>query len=74
MSDITLSKAELLALTSYELPCKQLAVLHAEGFHRARIGRDGVILTRAHYEAVEEGRSEKTRKSANISFLHKAAA
>jgi hypothetical protein len=73
MAEITLSKAELVALTSYELPCKQLARLHADGFHRARIGRDGVILTRAHYEAVEEGRSEKPHKSANIGFLRKAA-
>lgn len=72
MSDITLSKAELIALTSYELPCKQLAELHAQGFHRARIGRDGVILERAHYEAVCEGRSEKPRKSANIGFLRPA--
>lgn len=72
MSDITMSKAELVALTSYELPCKQLAELHAQGFHRARIGRDGVILERAHYEAVCEGRSEKPRKSANIGFLKAA--
>lgn len=71
---ITLSKAELIAITSYELPCKQLAELHAQGFHRARIGREGVILERAHYEAVCRGESEKPRKSANISFLHKAAA
>ena len=72
MSEITLSKAELVALTSYELPCKQLAELHAQGFHRARIGRDGVILERAHYEAVCQGRSEKPRKSANMAFLKAA--
>jgi len=72
MSDITLSRAELIALTSYELPCKQLARLHADGFHRARIGRDGVILERAHYEAVCRGESEKPRKTANIGFLKAA--
>jgi hypothetical protein len=72
MAEITLSKAELVALTSYELPCKQLARLHADGFHRARIGRDGVILERAHYEAVCRGESEKPRKTANIGFLKAA--
>jgi len=70
--DIALTEAELFRITAYKLPCKQLAELHAQGFHRARIGRDGVILERAHYEAVCEGRSEKPRKSANIGFLKAA--
>ncbi len=76
MSDgIKLSAAELLAITGYELPCKQLGVLHKRGFHRAYIAhKGGVVLERAHYEAVCRGESEKPRKSANISFLHKAAA
>ena len=73
---ITLSPAEMVAITGYELPCKQLGVLHKRGFHRAYIpkGGGGVVLERAHYEAVCRGESEKPRKSANISFLHKAAA
>lgn len=73
--DITLGLEELVAITGYALPCKQLSVLHARGFHRAYIARKGgVVLERAHYEAVCQGHSEKPRKSANISFLHKAAA
>lgn len=72
---ITLSAAELHAITGYELPCKQLGVLHKRGFHRAYIPKGGgVVLERAHYEAVCRGEAEKPRKSANISFLHKAAA
>lgn len=53
---ITLSPAELVAITGYELPCKQLGVLHKRGFHRAYIpkGGGGVVLERAHYEAVCE--------------------
>lgn len=75
MSDeIALTEAELTRITGYELPCKQLAVLHNRGFHRAYIAyKGGVVLERAHYEAVCRGHSEKPRKSANIGFLHKAA-
>lgn len=73
--DIILTEPELVKITGYELPCKQLAVLHNRGFHRAYIARKGgVVLERAHYEAVCRGQSERPRKSANISFLHKAAA
>jgi len=75
VSGITLSEAELVAITGYELATKQLNVLQARGFHRAFIDRNGaLVLERAHYEAVCQGHSEKPRKSANISFLHKAAA
>lgn len=53
MAEITLSDAELFAITGYELPCKQLNVLHGRGFHRAWINRHNkVVLPRAHYEAV----------------------
>lgn len=72
-SAITLSEAELTALTGYEQPCRQLATLHSRGFHRAYIARKGgVVLERAHYEAVCVGESQKTRKSANIGFLRAA--
>jgi len=68
--DIALTEAELTRITGYELPCKQLAVLHNRGFHRAYIAKKGgVVLERAHYEAVCRGQSEKPRKSANIGFL-----
>lgn len=75
MSDdkIILSDAELTSITGYELPCKRLAVLHGRGFHRAYIARNGgVVLERAHYEAVCRGESEKPRKTANIGFLKAA--
>jgi len=73
--EITLTAAELKRVTGYEMPCKQLAVLHKRGFHRAYIAtKGGVVLERAHYEAVCRGEAEKPRKSANISFLHKVAA
>lgn len=49
---ITLSPAELESLTGYEQPCKQLNILHKRGFNRAFVGRKGVVLERAHYEAV----------------------
>lgn len=72
-SGIKLSEAELFAITGYELPCKQLNVLHGRGFHRAYIARKGgVVLERAHYEAVCRGESEKPRKTANITFLRAA--
>ena len=74
MNDITLSEDEIVALTAYKNATKQLNVLHARGFTRAYIGRGGrVILERSHYEAVTRGELQAPRKSANLSFLHKAA-
>jgi hypothetical protein len=68
--DIALTEAELRRITGYKLPCKQLAVLHKRGFHRAYIAHEGgVVLERAHHDAVCRGQSEKPRKSANIGFL-----
>lgn len=74
-TEIALTEAELVRITGYELATKQLNVLHGRGFNRAFIDRNGaLVLERVHYEAVCRGESEKPRKSANISFLHKAAA
>lgn len=74
-AEIALTEAELKRITGYELPCKQLAVLHNRGFHRAYIARrGGVVLERTHYDAVCKGNAEKPRKSANIGFLHKQPA
>lgn len=51
--NITLDETELVALTGYERPSKQLAELLRQGFYRARIGRfNKVVLERAHFEAV----------------------
>jgi hypothetical protein len=56
MFTVRLSDAELVELTEYEQPTKQLQELHRQGFYRARIGRTGrVILERAHYDAVARG-------------------
>ena len=53
---IVFTEAELRALTRYAMPGKQLAELHRQGFWRARMGRvGGVVLERAHYEAVCAG-------------------
>lgn len=59
---IVLAEAELIALTGYKQRGPQLQELHRQGFHRARLGRlGGVILERAHYEAVCGGRVERER-------------
>lgn len=48
---IVLTQVELIAITGYRQASRQLAELHNRGFHRATLGRDGVVLERAHYEA-----------------------
>lgn len=76
MSDITLSAAEVEALTGYAAATKQLKVLHARGFVRAFISRKGdVVLERTHYEAVTKGEAPvlaRQDKRANLSFLKPA--
>jgi len=72
---IKLSAQELFELTDYKVPALQLEVLHRRGFYRACIGRHGVVLTRAHFEAVEHGQdtaSAPPRKVANLSHLRPA--
>jgi len=61
MPDVILSRDELKALTGYEQPSRQLAELHRRGFVRAYIGRHGLVLERAHYEAVCRGETERKR-------------
>lgn len=61
MTSVTLSREELKALTGYEQPSKQLAELHRRGFARAYIGRQGLVLERAHFEAVCRGETEKKK-------------
>lgn len=59
---IVLAEAELIAITGYKQRGPQLKELHRQGFHRARLGRlGGVILERAHYEAVCGGHVERER-------------
>jgi len=54
---IVLSEDELRTITRYSQPSRQLNELHRQGFHRARKSRfGGVLLERAHYEAVCAGR------------------
>jgi hypothetical protein len=69
---ITLSEAEIQSLTGYKNATKQLNVLHNRGFLRAYIGRNGVVLERAHYEAVSRGEVHTPAKKANLSFLRTA--
>jgi hypothetical protein len=72
---IVLTEEELVALTGYKLATMQLDVLRRRGFYRACIGRHGVVLTRAHYEAVEGGKDAEPavgRKVANLSHLRPA--
>ena len=70
---ITLSAAEIAALTRYEQATKQLRVLHDRGFTRAFIGRDGaVVLERTHYEAVTRGELQQSLKKATLPFLRAA--
>lgn len=61
---------ELEQLTGYQIPTKQLNVLHQRGFTRAFIGRRGLVLERAHYEAVCRGQAEKAaEKKVNLAFM-----
>jgi hypothetical protein len=54
---ITLTPAEIEAITRYKPAALQVKELHRQGFYRARLGRTGgVILERAHYEAVCAGK------------------
>jgi hypothetical protein len=68
---ITLTADELQSITGYRTPTRQLEVLRERGFCRAYIGRHGVVLERAHYDAVCRGEfgHVQPRKSANLDFL-----
>ena len=63
---IVLTPAELVAVTGYRQPARQIAELHSRGFHRATLGRDGVVLERAHYEAVCAGAVERARPKVQL--------
>lgn len=53
---LVLTPDELIELTGYRQPARQLATLHRLGFHRARRGSAGqVILEREHFRAVSSG-------------------
>jgi hypothetical protein len=70
MTNAALASSEIVCLTGYEQPCKQLAVLHKRGFVRAYIGRKGVVLERPHFEAVCRGYSGPVNtKEANLGFF-----
>lgn len=75
MSDLVLSAQQIFELTGYKLPALQLEVLHRRGFYRACIGRNGVVLTRAHFNSIEHGEDKAApapRKVANLSHLRPA--
>lgn len=56
---LTLTTAEIEQLTGYKQPSRQIKALHLLGYFRARISprTGGVVLERAHYHAVAEGRT-----------------
>lgn len=68
-----MSPVEIESLTGYKQGTKQLSILRERGFNRAYIGRLGVILERAHYEAICAGAAQSHQKSANVAFLRKVA-
>lgn len=59
---LKMTRDELIEITGYTWPSKQLEALHARGFHRAELDRHKqVSLERAHYEAVCAGAMERAR-------------
>lgn len=67
MNDVILSADELFCLTGYRLASKQLAELRRQGFWRARRSPlGGVILERAHYEAVVTGRTVEQKPQVRL--------
>jgi hypothetical protein len=53
---LVLEREEIASITGYKRQAEQLAELHRRGYSRAyrdRLGR--VVLTRAHFDAVEAG-------------------
>jgi hypothetical protein len=66
-SRLRLSEREIVDLTEYDQPARQLAELHRQGFFRARIGRTGrVVLERAHYEAVCRGMASTPERKPRV--------
>lgn len=60
---IVLSQEEIAALTGYRLATFQLNELRKQGFYRARIGKQGVVLERGHYDAVVAGQDAARTKA-----------
>lgn len=69
---ICLTTDELIALTGYHQPARQVAELRGQGFWRARHKDGRVILERAHYEAVCAG-AQPERKITGRVVQFKAA-
>lgn len=70
MNAVVLQPDELQQLTGYEQATKQLDVLHKRGFTRAFIGRRGLVLERAHFEAICQGSLDRpVAKEANLAFF-----
>jgi hypothetical protein len=57
VSNVVLAPEEIEAITPYCARTKQLNELHRQGFYRARFGWCGVVLERAHHEAVIAGQA-----------------
>lgn len=71
---LTLTPDELRQITGYTMPARQLQALHAAGYWRARRNVLGtIILTRAHYDAVERGEDTRPGKQPTRPKLRLAA-
>ena len=67
MLTLLLTDEEVVALTGYHQPARQLAELHRQGFSRARRDRLGrVVLERAHYDAVARGEQSAPRPKVRL--------
>ncbi|MBE0590147.1 MAG: hypothetical protein CVU36_11400 [Betaproteobacteria bacterium HGW-Betaproteobacteria-9] len=77
MSLGVLTEQELVDLTGYKIPSRQLEALKSRGFARAYRGRNGrIILERPHYDSVCRGEYQPfqqtaIRRSANVSIFKK---
>lgn len=69
---LCLTPAELLDLTGYSQPKRQVEALHAAGFWRARLKDGQVKLEREHYVAVCHGARPEGKMVARVGSLKAA--
>lgn len=73
MNALVLTAEELVELTGYHQPAKQLEELLRQGFSRARRDRLGrVVLERAHYDAVARGGRHESAPRPKLRLLRTA--
>lgn len=73
-TQLTLTPNELQALTGYRRHAEQLRELHRRGYWRAcRSITGAVVLTRAHFEAIERGEDKQAPQQRPAPRLRQAA-